>query len=137
MSDAVNHPTHYNSHPSGIECIEVAELYGFNIGNAIKYIWRAGLKGGEDKLEQDLKKAIFYVNRQLPLGDAVSRRFGILERKQIDSIKQSILIGFDSPEVRGAMNALLSLRYPSLNAGRSLLHTASLHLQKELENYGH
>ena len=44
-NNAVDHPKHYTSHPSGIECIDVAEHYGFSIGNAIKYLWRAGLKG--------------------------------------------------------------------------------------------
>ena len=43
-ADSVNHPAHYNSHPSGIECIEIARHHNFNIGNSIKYLWRAGLK---------------------------------------------------------------------------------------------
>jgi Protein of unknwon function (DUF3310) len=60
--DYVNHPPHYTSHPSGIECIEIAEHFGFNIGNAVKYLWRAGLKG--DEIE-DLKKAAWYVNREI------------------------------------------------------------------------
>lgn len=63
--DAVNHPKHYNSHPSGIECIEVVRHFCFNIGNAIKYLWRAGLKG--DAIE-DLKKARWYID------DEISRR---------------------------------------------------------------
>ena len=42
-TDSVNHPSHYNSHPSGIECIEIARHHNFNIGNTIKYLWRAGL----------------------------------------------------------------------------------------------
>lgn len=62
MTDAVNHPEHYTSHPSGIECIQVAETMGFNLGNALKYIWRAGLKG--DAIE-DLRKAAWYLNREI------------------------------------------------------------------------
>ena len=42
--DNVNHPKHYTSHSSGIECIEITRHYCFSIGNAIKYLWRAGLK---------------------------------------------------------------------------------------------
>lgn len=61
-SDPVNHPAHYTSHPSGIEAIQVAEHMSFNLGNAIKYIWRADLKG--DAIE-DLKKAAWYVNREI------------------------------------------------------------------------
>lgn len=60
--DIVNHPPHYNAHPSGVECITITEHYNFNIGNAIKYLWRAGLKG--DAVE-DLKKATWYVQREI------------------------------------------------------------------------
>ena len=52
--DNINHPQHYTSHPSGVECIDIIEHYPFNIGNAIKYLWRAGRKG--DAIE-DLEKA--------------------------------------------------------------------------------
>jgi hypothetical protein len=64
MTDLVNHPPHYGSHPSGVECITVTEHYNFNVGNAIKYLWRAGLKDGVDPVE-DLKKAAWYVNREI------------------------------------------------------------------------
>ena len=60
--DNVNHPPHYTAHPSGVECIEIAEHYGFCIGNALKYLWRAGLKG--DAVE-DLKKARWYLDREI------------------------------------------------------------------------
>lgn len=61
-TDAVDHPAHYNSHPSGIECIDVIEHMNFCVGNAIKYLWRAGLKG--EALE-DLRKARWYVEREI------------------------------------------------------------------------
>lgn len=57
----VNHPPHYNSHPSGVECITVTEHFNFNIGNAIKYLWRSDHKNGL----QDLKKARWYVDREI------------------------------------------------------------------------
>lgn len=62
MTDSVNRPKHYNQHPSGVECIDIAEHYNFNLGNAIKYIWRAGLK--QDRLE-DLRKAMWYLSREI------------------------------------------------------------------------
>lgn len=62
MTDNVNHPKHYTQHPSGVECIQVTEHFNFNIGNAVKYLWRAGLKG--DALE-DLQKARWYVTREI------------------------------------------------------------------------
>lgn len=60
----VDHPGHYNEHPSGVECIDVIEYMTWNIGTAIKHLWRAGLKPGATT-EQDLQKAIWYINREL------------------------------------------------------------------------
>ena len=60
--DAVDHPPHYTSHPSGVECIAVTEHMNFCLGNAVKYIWRADEKG---KAIQDLKKAIWYLEREI------------------------------------------------------------------------
>ena len=60
--DLVNHPPHYTSHPSGVECIQITEHMGFNLGNALKYIWRADLKGNT---LQDLEKAAWYIEREI------------------------------------------------------------------------
>lgn len=62
--DIINHPPHYTSHPSGIECIQVTEHHNFCIGCAMKYLWRAGLKDGTPSV-QDLKKAVWYINREI------------------------------------------------------------------------
>lgn len=61
-TDMVNHPPHYSEHPSGIECIEITELMPFHLGNAFKYVFRAGKK--HDAIE-DLNKAMWYVNRAI------------------------------------------------------------------------
>lgn len=58
----VDHPAHYNAHPAGVECIDIVEEFNFNVGNAIKYLWREGLK--ENSLD-DLKKAAWLVNREI------------------------------------------------------------------------
>lgn len=60
--DAVNHPFHYTAHPSKVECIQITEHMGFNLGNAVKYIWRADLK---NNAIEDLKKAAWYINREI------------------------------------------------------------------------
>ena len=60
--DPVNHPKHYTSHPSGIECIEVTRHMNFNCGNAVKYLWRAGMK---DATIQDLEKAAWYIRDEI------------------------------------------------------------------------
>ena len=64
--EQVNHPRHYNLHPAGVECIDVIRHYTCDIANAIKYLWRAGLKPemGKDDAEkeiEDLKKALWYI----------------------------------------------------------------------------
>lgn len=64
MTDnAVNHPAHYTSHASGVECITITEHMGFNLGNAVKYIWRADLKS--DDPITDLQKAAWYISREI------------------------------------------------------------------------
>ena len=60
--DLVNNPPHYTSHPSGIECIEITRHMGFNLGNAMKYIWRCDLKGEEI---EDLEKAVWYIQDEI------------------------------------------------------------------------
>jgi hypothetical protein len=64
MDDAIEHPSHYNSHPSGVECITIVQHFEFNIGNAIKYLWRAGLKESSS-YEEDLLKARQYIDFEL------------------------------------------------------------------------
>jgi len=56
----IDHPDYYNLFP--VECIDIVELFNFNMGNAIKYIWRADHKGDP---EGDLKKAAWYIQREL------------------------------------------------------------------------
>jgi hypothetical protein len=62
MHDPVNHPQHYTSHPSGIEVIQITEHMNFCLGNAVKYILRADLKGNA---VQDLQKARWYIDREI------------------------------------------------------------------------
>lgn len=63
-NDAVEHPSHYTSDPSGIECIAITRHRNFNVGNAFKYLWRAGLKDDAKQVE-DLRKAIWYINDEI------------------------------------------------------------------------
>lgn len=65
-ADVVNKPPHYTSHPSGVECIEIVRHHNFDVGNAIKYLWRNGLKQDADKSVtekqlEDLRKARWYI----------------------------------------------------------------------------
>jgi len=62
--EEVNHPQHYNASPTGVECIDVIEHMPLNIGTAIKYLWRQGLKPGV-AAETDLRKSIWYIEREI------------------------------------------------------------------------
>lgn len=63
MADMVNSPKHYTQHPSGVECIQITEHMGFNLGSALKYLWRCDLKS--DTPIEDLRKAEYYIKREI------------------------------------------------------------------------
>lgn len=65
--DMVNHPPHYSGDPSGVECIEITRHRNFNVGNAIKYLWRSGLKGAATSGQQieDLQKSVWYIEDEI------------------------------------------------------------------------
>lgn len=60
----VEHPPHYQKHPAGIECIAIIQHFSFNIGTAVKHLWRAGLKPNADSIE-DLRKSIQYIEFEI------------------------------------------------------------------------
>ncbi len=62
-AERVDHPRHYNQHPSHIECIDLIEHLPFNLANAVKYLWRCGVKQSEMPL-RDLQKARWYTARE-------------------------------------------------------------------------
>jgi hypothetical protein len=66
--DEINHPAHYNAHPSGIECIDVAQHCQFSLGNALKYIWRFEHKNKDQG--PDLLKAKWYLRNVIETGQA-------------------------------------------------------------------
>ena len=93
MTDLINHPPHYTAHPSGVECIEITEHMGFNLGNAVKYIWRADLKGNQ---LADLEKAAWYIQRE------ISRINGASEPEPTEWTDAAINAMVDAPMNRAA-----------------------------------
>jgi hypothetical protein len=79
--EQVDHPRHYNQHPSGVECIEIIEHMPCNVGNAVKYIWRFGLKTSSDPL-RDLRSARWYVRRE------ITRRERFASHPQSEDVSQ-------------------------------------------------
>jgi len=114
----VNHPKHYNSHPNGIECIDIIRHYVCDIANAIKYLWRAGLKpetGMEDaeKEIEDLKKAIFYINDYINHGKP-----SVIYPPQYENVERTIghtvgevIDGFKNENIAVAIGQLLYVGY--------------------------
>lgn len=88
--EKVNHPKHYNSHPSGVECIDIIEHFECNISNVIKHAWRAGLKYGTSRME-DLEKAAWYANR------AVEKEKKFPSRDQSCEEGDSVIDGINLP----------------------------------------
>ena len=78
-SDEVNHPKHYNSHPSGIECVEYEELLPGNLAHACVYVWRHTDKGQPVK---DLQKALWFIDREA--ARTSSERASVLELLGLD-----------------------------------------------------
>lgn len=74
IDNTVEHPKHYNQHPSGIECIDIVEQLNFNFGCAVKYLWRCGKKSNVDESE-DIRKAKFYLDRELKRLRKVTRQY--------------------------------------------------------------
>ena len=87
--DNINSPKHYTSHPSGIECIEIVEHLPFCLGAAVKYIWRAGLKG--DEIE-DLNKAVWYLRREIQRIAKIDSLKRFYDKEQFSTIHQYNLI---------------------------------------------
>ena len=77
LNDNINHPTHYNSSDAKcecgrqIECIDVTRHMSFNVGNAMKYLWRFEYKNGIE----DLKKARWYLDDQIKLLENIVSKF--------------------------------------------------------------
>ena len=73
MKDEVNHPSHYGGGDNPYETIKVIDAWGldFSLGNAVKYISRAGKKN-KDKVVEDLKKAKWYIEHEIMLLEALN-----------------------------------------------------------------
>ncbi len=108
-SDAVNHPAHYTSR--SMECIELVEMLPFCEGNAIKYLWRAGLKG---PALEDLRKALWYVARAADADNALKVYRPRLFRWSL----QRALEEFSDERTRNAIKAIAERR---LTFARALL----------------
>jgi hypothetical protein len=84
---AVDHPAHYTAHPSGVECIAITEHMGFCLGNAIKYIWRSGLKTAD--AITDLRKARWYLDREIARLEKLERAPAGEEKQRVTELQRA------------------------------------------------
>ncbi len=109
MTEAVNHPLHYGGEDNPYEAIKVIEAWGlgFCLGNTVKYISRAGKK---DVLLQDLKKARWYLDREIAAQDPEAARLQAIDAsiaKQLgDSIERNSALQIEINDLRKQMAAL-------------------------------
>lgn len=128
VHDEVNHPSHYTSHPSGVECIEIVRHMPFNVGNAIKYIFR---RDNKDDRKTNLQKAIWYIN------DEIRRRIfwevpG--EEKWYDTSVSKLVQQVIMHENKNISYAIFWLsRVAWSNDGKEVLEKVVKALEKELE----
>jgi len=90
-TDKIN-PDYYSNHPSGIECIQITEHMDFLTGNAIKYLWRAAMKG--DKIN-DLEKAKWYIQRIIDKEDMCEDNTTELEDENISNCCKHVNTSFN------------------------------------------
>lgn len=84
-NDAVNHPSHYTQYP--VEVIELTRHMSFNRGNAVKYVARAGFKGGPEKELEDINKAIWYLNDEKKQLEEKQAKQGLISDGEITADK--------------------------------------------------
>ena len=95
-SDEVNHPVHYTAY-EGIEVIQLTEQMNFNRGNAVKYIARAGLKSYDTEI-QDLKKALWYIQREINRMEAKLRTEG--ENEALATLRRKLMAPLDEYDLQ-------------------------------------
>ncbi|MCK5020067.1 MAG: DUF3310 domain-containing protein [Candidatus Peribacteraceae bacterium] len=102
-ADLVNHPPHYNKHPSGIECIEITEHLTGNVSNAWKYIWRAGLKFDD---EEDKEKGVWYTNREINRNTNAMYDLGVGDFKEAYGMMSRVIETEPNEHKRNAFNGI-------------------------------
>lgn len=113
MTDIINHPAHYTGVTAEIECIDIARHINFQLGNAFKYVWRAGKKGGRDKEIEDLKKALWYLEDSIQNGyndldqcDDLASGLAAIATRGDDSPRGNILYNIAARRIAAAANNL-------------------------------
>ena len=113
MNDNINYPAHYTGVTAEIECIDIARHLNSQLGNALKYVWRAGKKGGSAMELEDLKKALWYLQDSIGHGyndfdkcDHIAEAITLLVTRDDDSLKANVLKNIAAQRVLAAANGV-------------------------------
>ena len=112
LNDNINHPQHYTGVTAEIECIDIARHLNFQLGNALKYVWRAGKKGGSAMELEDLKKALWYLEDSIQNGyndfecDHIAEAITLLVTRDEDTLKANVLRNIAAQRVLAAANGV-------------------------------
>lgn len=105
--DNVNYPSHYVSHPSGVETINITREFEFALGNAWKYLMRFRYKG---KPKEDLEKAVWYMNDYMCHRDLYAEfsvKHDLCKTEELINNARKVIAAEKIPEVKHAMRAIL------------------------------
>jgi hypothetical protein len=80
-----------------VECVDIAEHLSFNLGNALKYLWRSGLKN-EATAREDLEKALWYLNREEDLLFTPLSHLSVFSREAVIVLARKVSFSFESFE---------------------------------------
>lgn len=129
--ETVNHPVHYNSHPSGIEAIDLIEDLPSNISNAVKYLYRRDHKS-DDPCE-DLKKAMWYTRREIERREKAGYVPCVVNTAALDPLAELFERVFDHESV--LMTRTLGALYHSalFPANVALLRRAASGIEAEIK----
>lgn len=132
--DLVNHPPHYADHPSSKECISYSQSMSFCLGNAFKYLWRAGRKTTEPL--EDLRKAKWYLERELSL--YILGHPGLPDELHVSRAEQDEVVRWYSLPVREALKGIFLVAEGGLTPTgvREVLRTALYHVEAEIQYWG-
>lgn len=103
QQEMINHPTHYNWHPAGIECIDISEQMQSNLSKAMEYVWRAGFKWDA---KEDYRKAIWYMEREISRTEKGAIPPAVYPKLTGEQTR-AIIKGFTSKWLRVCVQALL------------------------------
>lgn len=125
----IDRPIYYNSHPSGIECKEIARHLPYNIGCALKYLFRAGLKG--DAIT-DYRKALNYIKDELKISDDDALCF---DYEKIKYLITRFLNEEPNKQKRAIINRLILANISSARINRSChLNVAAMGIKLLINN---